>query len=246
MSLLKKIADSISYSFDIPEEEKKIAMEARDLCDKAIASIDSATSLLDKIYDPFKNFSGQVPVKYLQKKRGILNRYKQHIKEKFNDVKKTTILCISKLKIFSSDSELEEILDSISSAMEGVESAIEEALEILSNYTNEQFVKDLIEKFNEVYSACEQLETVINDRAIDYINTEILTVDWLQKNTKELNIDIKQRIPQLLQLVKEQNNTGTSQALNPLDAQRMANPNSSTISNLESLMNFTNPEEPKK
>ena len=117
---LKKIANSIEMSFEIPEAEKDIAEEAKIRFEAVIKTLRDNIEHLDIIYEPFKRHES-VSTKSLVDKRGLLNRYKQKVKSNFNETKTVALLAIRKLDYFASgDISIQEIINSFIDSIEDV------------------------------------------------------------------------------------------------------------------------------
>jgi len=120
-AILKRIADSVDMSFDIPDSEKEIAQDALIRFEAALKKIRDSSEHLDIIYEPLKRHE-QVSTKSLVKKRGLLNRYKQKVKQNYNEVKAIALLAIRKLNYFSSgDTSIQEIITSFIDSIEDLE-----------------------------------------------------------------------------------------------------------------------------
>ena len=82
--LFKKIANNIEMSFDIPDSEKEIALEAKSFLEAVSNNMKQAVEHLDNIYTPFKEHDN-ITTESLVANRGILQgRFSTKIKNNFN------------------------------------------------------------------------------------------------------------------------------------------------------------------
>jgi len=228
---LTKIANSIEMSFEIPDAEKAIAEEAKIRFESTLKRINDCAIHLDIIYEPFKRHE-TVSTKSLVGKRGLLNRYKQKVKENFNVLKTVALLAIRKLDRFATgDTSIQEILNSFIDSIEDVEKLVNKFLEIMSDYESESFRTDVMSSIDGIKSQSSKLETLVRDRIIDHINTNILSNNWMSSQRDELNLEIEERAPLITELFDERqkaldpnsfpSGAGEGQTLNPGNAQKI-------------------------
>lgn len=228
---LKKIAEYINRSFDIPDAEKKTAEEALIRFEASVSHLNKAVDFLDKIYIPFSNHE-HVSSKYLFDKRYILSRFQKASKEKFEKFQLVSLLAIRKLNNFTkADNEIQEIVNTFKDSVLDVKVTVEELYELLSNLDNlqnESFREDVLKSIDEVKSQSESLSELVYDRIIEHINSNIIGESWLNEMDSKIKDDGPQK-PLMMQLFDERQNIlegdmvsmeKDNQALNLSDAQR--------------------------
>jgi hypothetical protein len=200
--MLKKIANTIEMSFEIPDAEKSVAEEADEWLYYAANALKLASDHLDILYEPLKKHPS-VSVESVVERRGVLNRYKQKVKENYNRVKEYVLHGIQKLNYFSNDSGIVELTNSLISSVEDVEQSVVLFLDVLSDYKAEGFRENSIRAIEGVKKQSAQAEGLIRDRIIDYIDTNILTKSWMNESSVDLDIDIQEKVPLITELFNE-------------------------------------------
>ena len=231
---LRKIADSIQMSFDIPEIDKEKANDAKIRFEAVLKRLHDSIEHLDIIYDPFKRHE-VVSTKSLINRRGLLNRYKQKVKNNFNILKTVALLAIRKLNNFATgDADIQEVINSFVDSVEDVEKLVNEFLHLMGDYESKTFKKDILSIIDAIRGQANKLELLINDRVIEYIDTHLLSNNWMNAKTDELNLNIRKTQPLITELFDERQRalrpgsfpttTKQQQSLNVSDANKMHYP----------------------
>ena len=233
--LFKKIANNIEMSFDIPDSEKEIALEAKSFLEAVSNNMKQAVEHLDNIYTPFKEHDN-ITTESLVANRGILQgRFSTKIKNNFNKSNLYALLAIRKLNYFSNgDSDIREIINSFKDAVKEVGIAVSNLLSIIKNDLEDLSFKDkVISQIDLIKNKVKDLNTLIDERIIDHINVNILSESWMYGPENKLNINLmdNDRIPLIMELKKEREerlNLNSApvmekkpQSLNAGDAQQM-------------------------
>ena len=209
-NIIKKIAESIEMSFEIPDSEKALANDAKIRFEAALKKLRDATEHLDILYEPFRRHQN-ISTKSLVAKRGLLNRYKQKVKENFNELKTIALLAIRKMNHFTiGDTAIQEIVNSFIDSVEDVEKLVNNLLDVLSDYESETFRNDVISSIDAIRTQSSKLETLIKDRIIEHIDTNILSNNWMSSKRDELDLEPEEDTPLISELFEER-----QKALNP-------------------------------
>lgn len=229
-ALLRKIAESVEMSFDVPESEKEIARDASMRFEAANKSLYDAVDHLDIIYAPFKKHE-KISTKSIIKRRGILNRFKQASKEKFNNFKKRAFVAIRKLDYFSKgDQDIRELITSFEAAINELEEKLSDFYDAISDYRSPGFRDNVLSSIEDVRESQESIDELISDRIIEHIDTEILAKTWLSGQKDQFNVVDEEKKSLITELFEERqkllnpesfpNQEKMNQALNPSDAQK--------------------------
>jgi len=237
---LKKVAQTIEMSFDIPDSEKEIAKEAVLRFEDTMKSLQKATDHLDVIYEPFSKHKN-IPTKSVVEKRGVLNRFKQASKEKFENFKYLCVLSIQKINHFANgDMEIKEIISTFESSVLNVEDEVEDFFDILGDYESEDFQEKVLESIDSIKNKAEELNDLVYDSIIDHIDTNIVGKTWMSENNSKFKIEKEEKIPMVLELYKKRQELlgnkmyaveKEKQILNPSDAPRVYSPDSARTVN---------------
>lgn len=200
--MIKKIASTIEMSFDIPDSEKQEAQSAADEFKKVISSLDAAKKHLNLMYEPFKDAS-DIPPDAVYEFRGAIFRYKEQIKENFNKVKAMSFKAIMRLNYFATDTHITELINTFRDSIGDVEKQVNVLLDILDDLKSKDFKNNLIKGIDAIRKACFEVEKLIKERILDYIDSNILAKDWMTNTGDELQTEIKIRVPYITQLFEE-------------------------------------------
>lgn len=209
--MINKIASTIEMSFDIPESEQKEAQLASDLLSQVINSLDHAKDHLNIIYEPFKK-ANEISPDAVWEWRGAIRQYKDQIKENYNKIKRLAFKALVKLDIFSSDTHIMELINSFKDAIGDLEKQIGVLLDILDDLKSPDFKSNIISGVEAVRHQSQEVEKLIKDRIIDYLDANILTRDWMANISDDLKVKVRDRVPYITQLFHERQN-----AINSVD-----------------------------
>lgn len=225
-------------SFEIPDDEKETAYQAKMYFEAVANNLQLSVEHLDHIYEPF-NAETEISTESVVNNRGVLQgRYSTKVKENFNKVKAYGLKGIRKLNIFSTgDSVVREIINTFVDGIGDVEEYVEEFLNILKNdYKTPEFREKVIASIDNIKKQADELDEFINDTIIEHIDRDFLTKNWMNETGKELSIDINEvQLPLLVRLREERERElnpesfpaaeTKGQSLNMSDANRMMYPN---------------------
>ncbi len=200
--LRKKIAATIEMSFEIPESEKKKAQEAIDLFKKVLSSLDVAKDHITTMYDPFKE-AESIPVESLHENRGVIHRYKEQIKDNFNKTSIYALKAYSALDAFSSDTHIDELINTFKKTMGDLIDQVNVLMDVFGNMQSKEFKNQFISACDSVFSASFEVDKLINERIIDFVNTNIVGSDWISSTKQEIDFQIDSKVPYITQLFEE-------------------------------------------
>lgn len=202
--MFNKIANVIERAYDVPEEEKEKAKQTIFLFKKVIANLDSAKDHLSKMYEPFSAAQSVSP-EALHKHRGAIFRFKEKSTENFQEVKKTAFQSLANLNFFSSDTTVSELVNSFRDSISKMEEQLTIFFDILDDVKSKDFKYNVVKSIDSLRKACFEVENLINDRIVKFINDNIIGENWTNGISSELNQKIEGREPYITKLVKERN-----------------------------------------
>lgn len=219
--MIDKIAYQVQMSFDVPKEEKHLAEKCIEYFSLVMNHCELTNDYLNKIYDPFSSEGASATPEELHEKRGLLNRYKQSLKKRYNKIKLLAFYAMQLFNNFSNDTRSIELINAFESDFNILIKSVEDVLDVLSNYKSESFKDSLLASIDIVKKESAELEQLIRDRIIDHLNSNILNTSW----SKDLG-EIKNKEPALISI--HQNNVPhiqkRPQVLNPTNTQSTLNP----------------------
>ena len=198
--MIKRYATMMS--FDVPESEKRVAEKAVETFEDLISQIRLANNHLDIIYIPFSKV-GNLDQKLLAQYRVVLRRYRDKIKENYNDIMKTAHRAVLLMGEFSSDIQTVEMMNSFISSLEDVRKQVNRLLGIFSDLGSLEFKDALLKGITLVKKEGNQVKQLVNDRILEHINTNILATNWINKVTDEQQEKVYERVPLVVELLEE-------------------------------------------
>ena len=183
------------------------------------------------MYNPFKKYD-TISSEALAKKTGLLNRFKQKVKENFSNTKAHSLKAIQSFNYFSSDAQVLEMINSFKSSMESVEKEVVTFMDILDNYKSPDFKNNVISSIDNIKKQSAQTKKLLEDRIISYIDENILAKNWVSNTGNEINLKIEERVPLITELFNERqeafnnaiNQEKRPQTLNPGNSSRVYYP----------------------
>jgi hypothetical protein len=199
---LRKLAETIELSMDIPDVDKKVAAKLILRLEKLVKKLDAFNKHLNVLYNPFKEHqtvSEESVVKY----RGSLWKYLNQINENFDELRQMAVLCIKDLKHFSSDTEITEIISTFTDDFGDIEKQEDNLTHIIADWEAGDFRNKVITGMENLKKEIAELKKLIEDRMIDHINSNILSKSWLDGASEKYNLDISEQEPSISRLYKD-------------------------------------------
>ena len=202
MDFLIKIAETVEMSIAIPDSEKGAASVLVSTLEKLSAKYDAFNTLLDKIYNPFSG-DQEVSKESVENNKKPFMDYKIEIDEKLKEIKQVAMLCVEKLIIFSSDTDINELLASFKSGIDQIEDNVRILGDALVSWDSDDFKDMVVKSVENLKKEINNSRELINDRIISHINENILGKSWIDEIGKDMNLDIKDKEPMIKELYKE-------------------------------------------
>lgn len=154
------------------------------------------------MYDPFKEAQSIKPEDVF-KFRGAIHRYKEEIEKNFNKVKTASFLAIMKLNYFTSDTHIMELINTFRDGITGVGDQVNILLDGLDDYKAIDFRDKVITGVDAIKKSALEIDKIVKERIIDYIESNILIKNWMSDTSDELKVKIKPHVPYITQLFEE-------------------------------------------
>lgn len=205
---IRKLAEAIEISFEIPEAEKKIAHEAKLRFEAFLSALKLGLKHLDIMYESFSKFES-IDSEAIHQKRGVLNRYKQKVKENFSKTETSGILykgllSIQKLNYFvTGDVLIQEIIVNFSNLMEELENSVEMFLEAIDDYWDPEYRNKILKSIKSVVSDGDNLIELVDERILHHIDDHLLGSSWLENTSEKSQIELDKYLSPIVELYKE-------------------------------------------
>lgn len=199
---IKKYAIQLSYS--VTNEEKERAEKALAYYKFLVKTIKEALAHLDKIYVPFKDGQAITPEESW-KARSALWRYRDANIELFNKLKRISFKCFSIMHEFSSDAQVVKLNKSFVLSIGDIEKQVNRFAELFKELKSKEFGASVIKSIENIKKEVAQLQQIVEDRIMTYIEQDLLNRSWVDLVSKELQQKIEEKIPTSIQLVNQRN-----------------------------------------
>ena len=202
MDFIKKIAETVEMSIAIPDSEKGTAGALVSILEKLSVKYDGFNTLLDKIYNPFSG-DKEVSKESVENNKKPFMDYKKEIDETLREIEQVAMLCVEKLIVFSSDTDINELLTSFKSGIDQIKDNVRILGDALVSWDSDDFKDMVVKSIENLKKDINNSRELINDRIISHINENILGKSWVDEIGKEMNLDIKDKEPMIKELYRE-------------------------------------------
>lgn len=199
---MEKLAYSIEMSFDVTDAEKKIATQINQLLEQVINLLDLAQDHLELMYNPFKKYEYISP-ESLHENRGKLYIFKKQVKKNFDEITYVIFNVVKKLNNFNSDYHVKELINSVEKSMDNLKNEIEDYLDALDNFDAPDFRDKILTSLENSQKEMKELEKLIKERIIEYIDTNILAKNWISSTTDQFKDKLEDKVPLITELFQE-------------------------------------------
>lgn len=192
-----------NMSYDVTTEEKKQAMHAISCFKRNQKILDGALDHLNIIYTSFKDAQNADPKENFNH-RSAFRRFRDKVVENFNHLKKSSLECVKSLTPFSSDTQVVKITKSFISSIDILEDKINDFVKLFESIDSKDFISNAIKSIDSIKIQSEELQDLMKDRVKKYIQENILSENWMNQVSKDLDLKLQKRTPLLLRLYNEE------------------------------------------
>lgn len=181
-----KISQLVNFVINVPTAKKDAAKKILFFLKKIDKKLGDLNDYLDKLYNPFKEFS-EVSPESIKEHRGVFHDYSEEIENIYLELKDMSATVVYALKIFEYDSEFLELTKSIEGDFGDLSDLIEELRDGLSNYEDVEYQQNVISTIDKIKEKVESFEDSINNRLVEHINKNVLVKTWLDDAGQDNN-----------------------------------------------------------
>lgn len=165
---------------DIPESDKKIGVKCVRILRLTATLLDKAQDNANVMFSSFEEFPDTSEDK-IWSERVYLRKMRDGVIDLFQDFEKPAAMFIKESELFTSDSDFNKLVKSFVSDVAELKKLINDFQELYDNMKDKDFVKNITNVLKGIVSQCRQIKTLIKDRMIIDIKTNILGEDWYSK-----------------------------------------------------------------
>lgn len=200
--MINKKAYSIQMSYNVSDDEKKLAEKALLYFDFALKKLNIATTHLNIMKTPFKE-NPQVDPKSIMQARSALRRFRDKVIDNFNEFKIVCFNCVNIMQSFASDTQSVKLMKSFISSIDGVEVKVNDFADLFLDLQSKEFVNDIIKIIEDIQKESDSLEEIIDERIKNHIQSNILAKSWVDSISNDLQVNIEKKTPLILDLFNE-------------------------------------------
>jgi len=198
-SFMIKKAYSVQMSYEISDPEKKQAEQAILYFNAALKLLTTANDHLNIMKTPFKD-NPDIPPEEVMKARAAARRFRDMAIDNFNKFKEAGFKCVNVMQIFSSDTQTLKLMKSFISSVEDLEKLVNQFADLFEDLQSKEFPKKIVATIESIQHQCDDIEEIIDDRIKNHIQTDILATSWVDTVGNELEMQIEQKTPLILEL----------------------------------------------
>jgi uncharacterized protein Yka (UPF0111/DUF47 family) len=199
---ISKFAQTPQLSFDVPDNEKVMAKKAVKAFLQVKEKIEALNTHLDIIYNPF-NAHQTISTKSIIDNRGALIRYKNKVRDNFNNIAKTALYCVAHMNQFSNDTHSVELMRSFVESIGDIEDQVKIFDSIFKNLKAKEFRDNVLKVVQGIKKQAAQVTKLIDERLLNHINTNILATNWKENLSQELKFQIEDKEPYIKRLYND-------------------------------------------
>ena len=188
-------------SYDITNAEKEQGEKALLAFDYAIRELNKSIEHITIMGTPFKN-NPDIKSEEIIKFRAALRRYRDKTIDNFNAFKISAFKAIVALKPFSMDTEFAKLTKSFISLVESIETEVNKFSELFNALEDKNFVASIVQSLTAIDKEAEDVKKLIEDRIKKHLQEDVLGKTWMNGVSDELQIQIENYTPKLLELEK--------------------------------------------
>jgi len=197
-----KRAYSVSMTYEISDAEKQQAEKAILCFNNAIKSLERASSHLNIMKTPFKENTDMTP-EAIVNARAAIRRFRDKSTDNFNDFKILAFDCVNVMQMFSSDTQTIKLMKSFVSSIEDLEDKVNNFVSLFEDLDSKDFPQEVVKVIEEIQEQCTEINDIADDRIKDHIKSNILSKNWVDSVSGDLQQEIEKKTPLILDLFNQ-------------------------------------------
>lgn len=186
-------------SYEVSDAEKVAAEKALLSFNFALKKLYLSSEYLNIMKTPFKD-NPEMDNKEIIKARAAIRRFRDKAIDNFNEFKHASFKCVNTMQEFSSDTQSVKLMKSFISSIEELENSVNDFADAFSDLESKDFTKNIVSFIETIQKQCDEIEEIIDDRIKYHIQTDILATSWVDSVSNELQMQIEQKTPLVLEL----------------------------------------------
>lgn len=194
-----KRAYAIQMSYEISDVEKTQAEKALIHFKHALKLLKLSDTHLNIMKTPFKD-NPEMDPDSVMKIRAAIRRYRDKSVENFNEFKTQAFNCVNIVQEFGSDTQTAKLMKSFITSVEDLEKKVNKFVDLFKDLESKEFSKKVVESIESIQKQCDIIIEIVDERIIEHIQNNILSKNWVDSVSKDLQIKVQKKVPQILDL----------------------------------------------
>lgn len=199
---MKKLAYANMMVYEVSDAEKDQAEKGLRWFNHCLKVLEQADAHLNLIHNVFKK-NADLPIEKIFEHRSMLRIYRDKVADNFNLFKKTAFKAYVVMQPFTSDTQTDKIMKSFVAGVEDIETQVNRLIDLFSNLKSTDFSKGLVAAIDNIKKEIAQFKQIVDDRVKMHIQTNILSRNWIDGISNELQEKVEKKSPLVMQLVDE-------------------------------------------
>jgi len=201
--MISKLAQLVEMSLDVPDSDKKIARKIVQRLQQVCKKLELFEKQLDILYNPLKN-NENVSTDSIVENRGTIRRYRDEIEKIFTEMRTLAYLTLQEMNHFNIDGHILDLIKTFTNSFNDIDESCNMLLENLDDYKSDNYKENVISTVENVQKQCGQLESLIKERIIKHINTNVIAGNWYDGLSETVQSpNVTQNEPIITRLFKE-------------------------------------------
>jgi hypothetical protein len=211
-------AYAIQMSYDVSDSEKTKAEQALLYFKASEKLLKKASDHLNIMKTPFKE-NPDMTTEDVMSARAAIRRFRDTVIENFNEFKVEAFRCVHIMQHFSSDTQTVKLMKSFITSVDSLEVLVNEFADLFTDLQSKDFSKNIVVSMESIQKECNGLDKIIDERIVNHIQTNILSKNWTDSISNDLQMKVEQKTPlildlfnkrqeQLNELIKERGSSG--------------------------------------
>lgn len=196
---MKKKSYLAQMSSPVTEAEKKQAEASLVAFEKCLNLLNISKDHLDIMYTPFKDHP-EISPEEITKFRAAIRRFRDKVLDNFGQFKISAVRCITLMTFFSSDTDINNLLNSFINAVGELETDVNEFSSLFNKLEGKDFVPQVLKQIETIQSKCDEIKEIVEERVMEDIKTDILGKTWIDSITEKHQLQIEKKKPLILEL----------------------------------------------
>ncbi len=118
----------------------------------------------------------------------------------FNEFKTSAFKCVQIMTIFNSDTQTVKLMKSFISAIDTLESAVNFFNDLFEDLEAKDFSTKVVTAIESIQQECDSVEEIVDERIKTHLQNNILSKNWVDSVSDELQLKIEQKTPLIIDL----------------------------------------------